>query len=206
MKRINLLPPEMAQRRLVKRRALSLVVAGALVVALLGTVTFWRFVELGNQTERRDEAQAQVETLEDERDSLREFAELEALVSRKERTLALVMANDVEWSRILTELSMIIPEEAWLTSFGGAAAVPEVQEGQAPVGPSIGTVNFSAVTFEFPDVAKWIIRLQGMKSLQNVWVPSASKDALGSRQVVNFTSTAELSPGSASGRYRQGTP
>jgi hypothetical protein len=104
---------------------------------------------------------------------------------------------------------MVIPEESWLTSFTGNAAEPEAaatsgQPAAQPAAPALGTLTFEAVTFEFPDVAKWIIRLQGMKSLQNVWVSSAERAEIGSRQVVNFSSTADLSSQASSGRYREG--
>lgn len=205
MKRINLLPPEIGERRRVSRQRAGLVFAGLAVIGLLVAVWVMRQAQLNTQKDRLADTQARVQTLEAKRNSLKEFADLEQTVITKEKTLASVMAGDVHWSRILTELSMVIPEESWLTNFTGAAGAPATgaaTSAAAQASASLGTLNFTAVTFEFPDVAKWIIRLQGMKSLQNIWVPSAAKGELGSRTIVNFTSTADLSTSAASGRYQ----
>lgn len=210
MKRINLLPPEIAQRRRVRRQRSGLVVLGLAVVGLLVVVWVLRQAQLNREEDRLADAQARVQSLEVKRNALKEFADLEQSVITKEKTLATVMDKDIHWSRILTELSMVIPEESWLLSFNGLAAPPATGPAPAPGTPqpaaSLGTLNFSGVTFEFPDVAKWIIRLQGMKSLQNVWVPSAARGEIGTREIVNFTSTADLSTSAASGRYQQGAP
>lgn len=208
MKRINLLPPEIAERRRVQRRGAALFLIGALVVGLLAVVWVLRQAQLNGERDRLDRAEAQVRTLEARRRDLQEFADLEARVAQKELSLAVVMTDDVHWSRLLTELSMVIPEEAWLTNLSGDVAVAGEEEAAAglPAPARLGSLTFTAVTFEFPDVAKWIIRLQGMKSLQNVWVTSAERAEIGTRDVVNFNSTTDLSADAASGRYKQGAP
>lgn len=204
MKRINLLPPDIAQRRRARQQTSLLALVGVLIVVLLGVVWVLRQAQLNSEEDRRALAEAQVRTLEARRNALKEFADLEQTVVQKEQTLTAVMAGDVGWSRILTELAMVIPEESWLTAFSGTAAEPASARTPAPVtaAPTLGTLTFSAVTFELPDVAKWIIRLQGMKSLQNIWVPSAARGEIGAREVVNFSSTADLSQAAESGRYK----
>lgn len=209
MKRINLLPTDIAERRRAARRTYALVLVGVAVVGLLIVVWVLRQAKLNSEEDRLAEAQSQVKILQAQRDELNEFALLEQTVLQKEKTLAAVMVDDVHWSRIITELSMVIPEESWLTAFTGTSAEPAAAaqaEAAAQLAgpPALGTLAFEGVTFEFPDVAKWIIRLQGMKSLQNVWVNNAERGEIGSRHVVNFSSSADLSSESASGRYRQG--
>lgn len=206
MKRINLLPPEIAVVRRVRRQRAGLVVIGLAIVALLVVVWVLRQAQLNTEQDRLAEAQARVQTLEKQRNGLKEFADLEQSVLTKEKTLATVMDKDIHWSRILTEFSMVIPEESWLSALNGtavAATTAAAPPGAAQGVVTLGTLNFTAVTFEFPDVAKWIIRLQGMKSLQNVWVPSATKGEINNRTVINFTSTADLSSFAASGRYQK---
>ena len=212
MRRINLLPPEFGQRRRARRMTSAFVLAGLVYVALLGVL--WALGngrlngakrELAEATSRVDAVQAQVATL-------REFSTLQGDVDRKERTLATVMAGDVHWSRVLTELSMVIPGDAWLTSMSatatppgeeapGGAAAPATPATPAPV-PKLGTITFAAVTFDFPDVAIWIRRMSSDTILQAIWVPSATKGAIGDRGVVNFSSTGELSEDAASRRYQ----
>ena len=218
MKRINLLPPEIGKRRRARQVTSAFVLAGIVYVGLLGVL--WLLGngrlnaakrELAGATNRADAVQAQVATL-------REFASLQAVVDRKERTLATTMADDVHWSRLLVELSMVIPSDAWLTSMSGTATPPAAAPAPgtpapapepAPIpgattGPAkLGTLTFGAVTFDFPGVATWITRLSNDRSLQSIWVPSATKAQIGTRTVVNFSSTGDLSAGAASRRYQQ---
>lgn len=209
MKRINLLPPEYGRRRVARRLTSVLVFAGIGYVAVLGILWLVRMGQLRNAEDELARTRNQADALQAQVAELREFADLEAVVDTKERTLATVMAADVHWSRILTELSMVVPGDAWLTSFAGTASPPQpaappaAGAPAAPAGPPVlGNVTFAAVTFDFPGVATWITRLSNDPSLQTIWVPNATRAQIGGRGVVNFSSTANLSAGAASNRFQ----
>lgn len=209
MRRINLLPPEFGQRRRARQVTSAFGLAGLVYVALLGVL--WMLgngrldrarQDLAGATSRVDAVQARVVALS-------QFSALQADVDRKERTLATVMADDVHWSRLLTDLSMVIPADAWLTSMSATATLPD--EAPAPAGaapgapaaaPKLGTITFAAVTSDFPGIATWISRLSSDRILQAIWVGSATKGEIGDRSVVNFSSTGELSEEAASRRYQ----
>lgn len=205
MKRINLLPQEVVVRRRQRRQTAGLAAIAVVFVLLLALVWFLRQGQLSAWEDRRAEAEARVQTLQAQVTQLQEFALLDQTVKQKEATLAASMAGDVAWSRLLIELSMIIPGDSWLTSFNGSAGA-ETQAAQPGVAASTGTLTFAAITFDFPGVAKWITRLQEMESLQNIWVSSAAKSEIGTREVVNFSSTADLTDKALSGRYQPGGP
>lgn len=211
MRRINLLPPEVEQKRRVRRQTGFLALGFVAFLILLGAIWFVRQSTLDRERETLAALQAQQQELQTKVDALQEFAQLEQTVTQKRATLAAAMVNDVHWSRLLVELSMVIPGDSWLTAFSGTAATQTPAPAGAAPAPgtataNLGTLTFTAVTFDFPGVAKWITRLQQemSKSLQNVWVPTASKAELAGRDVVNYSSTAELSQGAASQRYQQG--
>lgn len=215
MRRINLLPPEIAARRRVRQQTGLLGVVFVVFLLLLGALWFVRQGTLRQEEEKLLALEAQQAELQAKVDALQEFALLEQTVTQKRTTLATAMANDVAWSRLLVELSMIIPGDSWLTAFSGTAAAPAAgapgappatapAPGTAAPASTLGTLSFTAITFDFPGVAKWITRLQELKSLQNIWVPSAAKGEISGRDVVNYSSTAELSKDASSGRYQQG--
>lgn len=206
MKRINLLPREVAVRRRQRQQTVGLVGIVIVFILLLALVWFFRQGQLRNEEERRERAQARVQTLEAQVAALREFALLDQTVKQKEQTLATAMAGDVAWSRLLIELSMIIPGDSWITSFSGSAQAAAEQPQPGAPAAKTGSLTFSAVTFDFPGVSKWITRLQELESLQNIWVSSAAKGAIGSRETVNFSSTTDLSTKALSGRYQPGGP
>lgn len=201
MRRINLLPPEIEQRRRARQATAGLVLAVLVFLGALLGLFVYRQMQLRQQEQRLELAQAELRAREAERAELQEFADLEATVRQKEQRLAAAMTGDVAWSRLLIELSMIIPGDSWLGSMSGSSQAGAPAAGQQP---RLGTLSFSATTFDFPGVAKWITRLQEMKSLQNIWVPNASKGQLAERKIVNYSSTADLSSAAASGRYQPG--
>ncbi len=67
-----------------------------------------------------------------------------------------------------------------------------------------GTVTVAAIGFDFPSISQWLTNIGFDKgaSIADPWVPSATKSALGSRSVVNFSSNANLGPGARSARAR----
>lgn len=215
MRNINLLPPEVSARRRVRRQSLLLVVVGIAYLVLLVAVWMVRNLEVGRQEDRLTDAQAEANTLQQRVSNLQAFADLERTVKERQATLSSVMQGDIAWSRLLIELSMIIPGDAWLTSFVGSATDSQ-QTQTTPTTPApapaagttarLGELNFGSNTFDFPGVSKWISRLQELKSLQNIWVPTAAKGQVGGRQVINFTSTADLSAEAASRRFLEATP
>src|SRR5918999_3820594 len=143
MKRINLLPREVAVRRRQRQQTVGLVGIGIVFILLLALVWFFRQGQLRNEEERREQAEARVQTLEARVAALREFALLDQTVKQKEQTLATAMTGDVAWSRLLIELSMIIPGDSWLTSLTAAATAPEQQQDTQPGQPAaLGTLSF----------------------------------------------------------------
>ncbi len=136
-----------------------------------------------------------------------------------------LLGSDVSWSRMLQDLARTIPNDVWLTSFQGtvtqtvptAPATPTTVPGAPPtttvplVTPAAeltGTVNFSAVGLDYPSVAAWLKMISQLPSLNDLWVPNITKATLGSRDIVNFTSTANLTPKARSNRlerYSAGT-
>lgn len=208
MRRINLLPPEIEQKRRARQATTLLIGIGVAWVLILLVIWLVRQGELHGQEDRLAAAQADAAELQTKIGALKEFDDLDKAVKAKEASLAAVMADDVAWSRLLIELSMIIPGDSWLTSFSGtaAAATPPPPSAVGVTTPGYGGLSFSTVTFDFPGVAKWLTRLRELQSVQNIWVPSAAKGQIGTREVVNFSSSMDLSGAALSKRYQQGGP
>jgi Tfp pilus assembly protein PilN len=205
VRRINLLPTEIAEKRKERQQVLLLVVVALVWLLVLGAVWFVRQGTLRDEEDRLAAAQAQIATLESQIGALEEFRLLDERVKAKQAALSLVMANDVHWSRLMIEFSMLVPGDSWVTSFTGSATAPaDPTIGTNAPGPKYGSLGFSVVTFDFPGVARWLTRMQEMESIQSVWVPSAATGELGGREVVNFSSTSDLSSASLSGRFQGG--
>ncbi len=199
---------------------LLVLLAGAfLPLALVGY-----FMILGSKiaTEQGNLQAAQSENtgLQAQIATLQVFADLEAEVQAKEAALVTVMAGDLAWPAILTEVALVVPGEVWLTNLTASAALTE---GEVPVGtetapvdieplPPSGRVAFSGSSLSMSGVAQWLIRLGLAKKIdvQAVYLLSASESEVGTGtggpEVVTFDSTIELGPKALSGRFQRGTP
>ncbi|MGI8426940.1 MAG: PilN domain-containing protein [Actinomycetota bacterium] len=228
MNRINLIPPELGARLNARRQArtLGIVFGGLVVVIALGWLAMT--LQLNHQKNREAEAATKAASIKVKVNALQEFGLMEKTIQQKRSTLSLAMTDDIGWSKLLQDVSKVIPDNSWLTAFNGtaqpvavapvapstpgaapASAPPSGSAAQPPVTPvpagpaKLGTLTFTAVTFDFPGVAKWLTTLeQQLPTVQNIFVPAAVKAKIGDREVVNYTSTADLSAASRSARYQ----
>jgi type IV pilus assembly protein PilM len=173
--------------------------------------------KLAAQQQENRSLQAQIGQLADAQ------AKQDRLVALQQQITTLV-ATDVSWSRMLQDIARTIPNDVWLTSFQGSVtpavptAAPPVTTPTSPgqTTPSTlavpstpdtsqltGTVNFAAVGLDYPSVAAWLKMISQLPSLSDLWVPSITKATLGTRDVVNFTSTAALTPKARSDRLER---
>ncbi len=195
MRPINLLPPEVAEER-TKRRRVALLVAGGVVylAVLVGGVFYWN--------SRVSAAKADVEAQQGINRSLEQevagLAEAGALQQRFEDRAALVrtaLATDVDWGVFLNDLSRLVPPRVWIQSFAGA-----IEPGAST--ELVGSVFFSGVGFDFPDVSEWLRSLgsEGFSGITGPWVSTADGGVIGEEPVVTFSSTAALTAGALTDR------
>jgi Tfp pilus assembly protein PilN len=214
MRQMDLLPATIAEKNR-ERRTMALVIMAGL--GLLLALVAWWFM-LGGQVssansdlqavqQRNAELQAQI-------NELQRFADLEAEVQAKETALKSVMAGDIAWPSVLTEVAMVIPGEVWLTDFIASAGLTE---GATPVGTETATVRVSKVapagriqfqggSLTMPGVSKWMIRLAGVKGFGAVWLNSAkeTEGQEGATPFFEFDSTIELNAKALSKRFLRG--
>lgn len=213
MRRIDLLPPVYVRRRRERRDIALAIVVGLLVLLLL--IGWW--VLLGFRVTSANNELADVQArnlaLQQDIDELQRFVELQNEVDAKRAALQTVMAGDVDWPAIMTEIAMVIPGEVWLETMTASAGTTE---GATPVGTEtslvpiasqepFGRIQFSGNSLTMPGVAKWMIRLESVDEFFAVYLSRAAKgEAEGTGPpVVDFESTLELSDKAASRRFQQ---
>jgi Tfp pilus assembly protein PilN len=117
------------------------------------------------------------------------------------------LAGDVSWTRFLDGLVRSMPESVWLQSLTvqaasgarpTAGAAPPA--GAAPAAASGGSVQIAAIGLDYPAVADWLRKVAADPALANLAVGGLTQTGLGNRTVVNFTSTANLTPAARSDR------
>lgn len=208
----NLLPQAYALKKRQNRTVSLVALAG---IALLALVVLW-WVSLGSKVgseeQRLTEVQATNADLEARSNELQPFAALEAEVLAKTGALQTVMAGDIYWPSVLTQVSALIPDEVWITTLTGSAGATE---GSTPVGtegasvriaeePSTGRIQFTGQALTMPSVAEWIERMDSSKAFDAAWLNSATETigASGQGSTFQFDSTLELGSDALSQRYQ----
>lgn len=213
MRRVDLLPERYVARR--RERRNLFVIGMAALVALLLLLGYW-FI-LGTQISSAEDdlaaIQAQNQQLQAQIDELQEFVLLEQEVIAKQTALQTVMAGDIRWPGLLTELAMVIPGEVWLSGLNGSAGQTE---GAATVGTetapvritskeTFGRIQFQGNALSMPGVARWLIRLGQVDSFAALWLNSATRNEAipGAPSVTVFDSTLELGEEALSRRFQE---
>ncbi|MDX6225543.1 MAG: type pilus assembly protein PilN [Frankiales bacterium] len=206
--RVNLLPPEIREERVVRRVqvGLGLGLAGcAAVVGLLYTAAHHSVTAAQADL---DQATAQRTALQSDVARLNSVSQVYAQVASREAMLTRLMGDEVQWSHYMNDLSLTVPSNVWLTSVtitqtAGAPAGPTSAAGAgAPVfDAGIGTITFNGVAMSHDDVAVWLESLAKEKGYANAYFTNSTEVGLYSHKVYNFTSSVTVTPGAYSGRF-----
>ena len=204
--RVNLLPAEIAEAA--RFRRFQLVMGGAVVAAVVAVGALYVHGQSAVHDAQADldNAHAQQATLQNTLTSLRSVQDVYAQVAAKQAMLTQAMGQEVRWSGYLADLSLRVPDKVWLTNITatettvGTAAAPA-----APTAPGttagIGTVTFAGVAFSHDDVATWLDVLAKERGYANAYFTNSTESKIGSRTVVNYTSSVVLTDQAMSGRY-----
>lgn len=197
-KRINLLPRTERVRTATNVPALILLVVGLVIVFALGFGYYWLSTERGNLEDELVEKQAQLSDLQAQVDTLDEYRRLAAEVSRREEVVTGVYAGRTLLSKVLSDFSLVIPENVWITTMSLTAGEAQVELADQP-GTFVsgqGTMSLSGDTYSFPDVAAFLVRLKLISALSDITLGSAGA-ALGgvdpAKDVKGFSLSATIS-------------
>lgn len=198
---VNLLPPEILAGRTF-RRTQKVLGATVVVVALaLGGVYL---LQVQNKNEAADAlavSQATGKTLQVEQAKYADVPRVYQAIDDAQAARQTAMGQDVEWFRYLTDFSLTMPANVWLTSLDLTLAGAAPAAGGATTTPGVGTMTFAGTGNDHPDVAAWLVTLAKEKAATDAYFSTSTKAKIGTKDVVNFSSTAGVSPAALSHRF-----
>jgi Tfp pilus assembly protein PilN len=177
---VNLLPPELRERQVARRRtALVAVIGGAIVVLVLALFFFqnMRLASIEDDLVAQEQANAD---LQNQIQQLQPYAELQATLAAKQQLVNTLYLNEISWASVLLDVSRVIPDESYLTQLTGQISVPTgSQVGALPteglVAELIGNMSFSGVARQTETIASWLTRLEQVQGWVNPWVNNAQE-------------------------------
>jgi Tfp pilus assembly protein PilN len=198
MTTINLLPSEVKQRQRTRRSTVLVAVAGAAVVALLVFLWFLQGIHLSDTNSKLAEQQQTNSRLQGEISKLHRFEEIRNNLEARRKLLRQTLAGTVEWSGVLHDLSLTVPDQMWLTSITGqlttptSGAVPATAPGTTGATNLVGSIQFQGDALDKETVALWLTKLEAVKGWVNAWFSQAQEQDMGGTTVVSVNSSIDL--------------
>jgi Tfp pilus assembly protein PilN len=220
---INLLPPEILQKRKAESRRLVFLAVGLTVVALLGLTWMFGALFVGIKTQEVASAQQDAASLRSQAASFKVFEDRAADLTAREAVANRALDGRIEWSRIMGDLSLVLPPDIWLGTLDGvqrmdnAGAAPAAGSttGKTAPGATLTLAGFSLdepvdkANGGFKSIAQLLVRLNDLDQLNNVWLTDAERKPAYYRgqNVITFTSTSEVAvPSSTSSSTASSVP
>ena len=196
--RVNLLPPEIAERRAFRRVQAGLGAAVVAVVLILALVVIAASHSVSSAKSDLANAQDQHTRLQAQAKTYANVSAIYAAADAAQAQLSQAMGDEIRFSQLLTDLSLSVPSSVWLTSVSLSTTPLSV----SPSGnPSVGSFTVSGIGFSHNDVGLWLESVAGLKTYSDPYFASSTEVLMGTRKTVNFSSTATLTPAALSGRY-----
>ena len=191
----NLLPREEAKRSFAAKRGVVFggVAGTALATAVLASMTMSAGGAASSKQDELDALRAQIAAVPAA--TVKDTSSEDALAADKGArvgALSAALSGRVAWDRVLRQVSLVLPDDVWLTNLTAAAPDPT----QAAVPGSGFTLVGS--TYSHSGVARFLSRLSVIPDLANVRLQSSQSQLLHKRELVQFTILADVrAPGAA---------
>jgi Tfp pilus assembly protein PilN len=210
MPRVNLMPPEIAAAARFRRVQFAMGGAVVAAVAIVGALYVNAHSKVGAAQEDLDAAQAESTSLNSQLASLQSVQDVYTQVSQRQAMLQQAMGGEVRWSYYLTDLSLKVPDDVWLTDLSAqqsdlgfaSAGAPQAAPVGTVTGPAtIAEITYSGVAFDHDNVASWLDALAKEKGFVNPYFTNSSENFIGPKRTVNFTGTVGVTDVAKSNRF-----
>lgn len=187
MMRINLLPPEILERRKAERRFGWVIVAAIVVAVMLAGVWAFAYFRLQGKQDELASIQQEVQSTNAQAAQLAIFEERAAELETRRATAQQALWSRRDWSRLLSELSLVLPSDVWVETIVASEDLGLDIAGWAIDSPT-----------DSPDVghktmAKMLVRMADLDQLTDVWLTSSEKSDFEDQPALQYSVTAIVS-------------
>jgi Tfp pilus assembly protein PilN len=204
--RVNLLPPEIAERRKLRKAQMAMLGTGLAAVAVVGVMYVNASAKVSSAQDEKTTAVAANGKLRSDLAKLQTVRDTYAKVDAANKTLATAMHYEIRWSSYLHDLTLTIPENVWLNTVEMKMTAARTSAGgnnDSVLDENLGTVTWTGSAFSHDDVAAWLESLGKQKGYSDPFF-TKSEDRLEQRVIVDFESTVYLNEKALSKRYAKG--
>ncbi|MDP9183046.1 MAG: PilN domain-containing protein [Actinomycetota bacterium] len=203
--RVNLMPPEVAEAKAMRRVQMALGAAGVASVAVVGALYMSASHSVSAANSDLAASKSKTTTLQGQVAKYKDVTATIDAANAAQAQLVTAMGDEIRYSQLLNDLSLTVPSTVWLKSLSytstapGAAGTPASFAGAFPV----GTLSVTGIGFSHDDVALWLEAIAGLrKTYANPYFANSTEALIGARPTVNFNSTAVVLSTAQSNRYK----
>ncbi len=190
MRAVNLLPRDAPKKSFEAKR--GVVVGSAGGVALVSVVLVSMILSAGGAG---SEKQAELDALRAQIAAIpaapaTDTSNDDALAAQKSArvgALSAALSGRIAWDRVLRQVSLVLPEDVWLTNLGAAAPTAG-----GVAGESASKFSLAGSTYSQSGVARFLSRLSVIPDFANVQLQSSASVSANARDLVQFTIVADV--------------
>ena len=199
MRAVNLLPRDEVKRSFEAKRGVVFgsAAGAALVTVVLASMSISAGGSIGEKQAELDAMRAEIAAVPTP--TVNDTSNDDALAAEKGArigALSSALTSRVAWDRVLRQVSLVLPEDVWLTNL---TAMAPTTSATAPVAAASG-FTLTGSTYSQNGVARFLSRLSVIPDLENVRLQSSQSALVSERELVQFTILADVrGPGDAAG-------
>jgi Tfp pilus assembly protein PilN len=202
MRAFNLMPKEVtggAESRRANPVQLALAVAALVVFAVLASMFLITNARVADKEQELNTLKSRLAALNVPAEKpVPQGADPALIQERDARSAALgtALATRLQWDRLLRDLSLVLPEDAWLTTLvssgggPGAATAEGAPPAEGTQSPSTVELNGFARTPEA--VAELLRRVEVLAEVESAQLVNATTTTLAGKELIQFTISATL--------------
>ncbi len=186
MVRINLLPPEVLEKRTFEQRIKVVAFSGLVVLVVLFGVYGILAMQVGQRNTELQDRQQMEANLQTQAESFAIFEQKETELDTRLELARLALQNRIAWGRFVNELSLVLPADVWLVTLNC-----DEDAGINVTSRAVDSPN-DAPDIGHKAVARTLLRLTDLEQLESVWLDTSTKAEYEEQPVIEFTISASV--------------
>lgn len=201
MRAVNLLPPDNSKRTKTNVPALVAVSGTVLATGVVAMLFLSATTKVHDRQNQLDAIEAQIAVIPPPPPPDVAGQGLQAQEQARLTAVSTALTRRVSWDRVLRNLSLVLPDDVWLTQLtaNAPASSASADPTAAPL-PTAQPTQFTigGYTYTQASVARLLSRLELVPDLSDVQLVSSVVTKLGTQNVVQFSLAANVRTGTSS--------
>jgi Tfp pilus assembly protein PilN len=201
MTRIDLIPPELVEKHQARRIISVMGIGAGVVFAILVVIYLLTTGQIILANNRVDKIKAQNTQVQAYIAKLKPYDDRKKVLDERQKIIDTITTDQVQWSSILNDISMVVPNDIWLKSIkidiAPILAAKEQAAGASTKAPAV-PITIVGDAFDHAAVARWLVHLGEINQFRDVWLDYATEQALAAGATAGTTATTTTTAASAS--------